>query len=285
MAKLVKNKIENRQREYWEELSIDIEKAVKDQDPAAAFDLIRRLRGGRSNMEHIATHNKDGNTLTNSKDRLKRWRKYFDEMLNVNTVVDEQTLQQIPTPCIEEDELLRQDAVPTIGEVTKGIQQMKSGTAPGKDEAAGELLKASGLLLAEWVHEIIRDIWEQEVMVKDWTVAVLIRLYKNKDDKRICDKYRRISLLVVTGKVFARVLLNRIQTCLIKKLLEQQAGFRSGRSTIDQIFTLKTTMKKSTKFNQPLHMCFIDLQKAYDSVNRKAVWRICHAYGLSNKNG
>jgi hypothetical protein len=40
LAKLVKNKVEARQREYWEELSVGIEKAVKDHDPAIAFQII-----------------------------------------------------------------------------------------------------------------------------------------------------------------------------------------------------------------------------------------------------
>ncbi|CAF4992808.1 unnamed protein product, partial [Rotaria magnacalcarata] len=45
LAKTVKNKVEARQREYWEEISVDIENAVKDHDPATAFQIIRRLRG------------------------------------------------------------------------------------------------------------------------------------------------------------------------------------------------------------------------------------------------
>ncbi|CAF4477051.1 unnamed protein product, partial [Rotaria sp. Silwood2] len=151
---------------------------------------MRRLRGSRSNTEHIAIHDKDGNVLTNSKDRLKRWREYFDEMFNVNTAVNEQTLQQIPTSFIDQQELSRQDAVPTVGEVVRPIQQIKNRRAPGKDEVAAELLKAGGLPLAEWIHEIIRVIWEHEVMLKDWTVAALIRIYKNNGDKRICDNYR-----------------------------------------------------------------------------------------------
>ena len=89
--------------------------------------------------------------------------------------------------------------------------------------------------------------------------------------------------MVVAGKVFARILLNRIQYMLDKKLLEEQAGFRSGRSTLDQVFILRTVMERSREFNQPLHICFIDLQKAYDSVNRETLWRICRAYGLSDK--
>lgn len=283
LAKIVKNKVEARQYEYWEELSIEIENAVKDHDPATAFQVIRRLRGSGMNTEHIAIHDKDGNSLMNSEDRLNRWREYFEEMFNVETVVDEWALQQIPQPPLDPKELSLQDAVPTIEEVMKAIQQIKNRKAPGKDGIPIELLKVGGRPLAEWLHEIICDVWEQEVMIKDWTEAILIRLYKNKGDKRICDNYRGISLLVVAEKVFARILLNRVQRMLDKKLLEEQAGFRAGRSTLDQVFILRTVMERSREFNQPLHICFIDLQKAYDSVDRQTLWRISRAYGISDK--
>ena len=119
--------------------------------------------------------------------------------------------------------------------------------------------------------------------MNDWTTAILIRLYKNRGDKYICGNYRGISLLVATSKIFSRVILNREQSLLDKQLLEEQAGFRTNRSTVDQIFILKMVMEKSHDCNKPLYICFIDIQKAYDSVNRDLLRQICKHYGLSNK--
>ncbi|CAF4582535.1 unnamed protein product, partial [Rotaria magnacalcarata] len=171
-------------------------------DPTTAFQIIRRLRGSRQSINHIPVQDKNGLTLTNSKDQLNRWKEYFDEMLNVDTTINEQVLQQIPSPTVDDEELSRQDAVPTLDEVVKAIGQIKNKKVPGKDDVPAELLKAGGHYIAEWLHEIICDVWEQEVMVKEWTEAIIIRLYKNKGDKRICDNYRGISLLDVAGKIF-----------------------------------------------------------------------------------
>ncbi|CAM4800706.1 unnamed protein product [Rotaria magnacalcarata] len=202
LAKIVQNKVYARQHEYWEELSVDIENAVKVHDPTTAFQIIRRLRGSGQSINHIPVQDKNGLTLTNSKDQLNRWKEYFDEMLNVDTTINEQVLQQIPSPTVDDEELSRQDAVPTLDEVVKAIGQIKNKKVPGKDDVPAELLKAGGHYIAEWLHEIICDVWEQEVMVKEWTEAIIIRLYKNKGDKRICDNYRGISLLDVAGKIF-----------------------------------------------------------------------------------
>ncbi|CAF4806298.1 unnamed protein product [Rotaria sp. Silwood1] len=164
LAKIVQNKVYARQHEYWEELSIEIENAVKVHDPTAAFQIIRRLRGNGSSINHIPVQDKNGLTLTNSKDQLNRWKEYFDEMLNVDTTVSEQVLQQIPSPTVDDEELSRQDAVPTLDEVVKAIGQIKDKKGPGKDDAPAELLKAGGQCVAEWLHEIIHNVWEQEIM-------------------------------------------------------------------------------------------------------------------------
>ncbi|CAF4381649.1 unnamed protein product [Rotaria sp. Silwood2] len=93
-------------------------------------------------------------------------KEYFDETLNVDTTLSEEVLQQIPSPTVDDEELSLQDAVPTLDEFVKVIGQIKNKKAPGKDDVPAELLKAGSHYVAEWLHEIIRDVWEQEVMFK-----------------------------------------------------------------------------------------------------------------------
>ncbi|CAF2588534.1 unnamed protein product [Rotaria sp. Silwood2] len=154
--------------------------------------------------------------------------------------------------------------------------------APGNDEVTADLLKAGGKPVIRWLYEIFVDIWKSELMMQDWSLAILISLYK-KGEKQMCDNYRGISLLNVTSKIFSRIILNRIQNMIDYQLLEAQSGFRTQRSTVDQIHILKITMKKRREFNKSLFMCFIDLTKAYDSVNRDLLWRVCRKYGISEK--
>ena len=49
---------------------------------------------------------------------------------------------------------------------------------------------------------------------------------------------------------------------------EQQSGFRSNRSTTDMMFVIRRLQELAQKKHIPLYVCFIDLTKAYDSVDR-----------------
>jgi len=63
---------------------------------------------------------------------------------------------------------------------------------------------------------------------KDIHDANIITLYKNKGDRRDCNSYRGISLLSITGKAFARVVLNRLQTREDPVHREEQCGYTLG---------------------------------------------------------
>jgi len=74
------------------------------------------------------------------------------------------------------------------------------------------------------------------------------------------------------SKVLLKVILNRIQKKTEEELPDEQAGFRPNRGTRDQITNLRVLMAKMKEHNQPLYMCFIDFQKAFDSVQHERLW-------------
>ncbi|CAF1392846.1 unnamed protein product [Rotaria magnacalcarata] len=111
--------------------------------------MIRRLRGGNNkNIEYMPIQNKNGELLTNSADRLSRWREYLSELLNVHTSVDPLIIQQIDAPLISKKEQERQDKPPSLVEVQEDIRQMKNRKASGNDGITADLLKAGGLPIA-----------------------------------------------------------------------------------------------------------------------------------------
>ena len=104
-----------------------------------------------------------------------------------------------------------------------------------------------------------------------------------KGDLSDCNNWRGITLLSVPGKIFCSILLNKIRSAVDHVLREEQAGFRPGRSCIDQIFALRNILEQSNEWQSPLIINFIDFQKAFDCVDRKALWRIMELYGIPIK--
>ena len=81
---------------------------------------------------------------------------------------------------------------------------------------------------------MFRRVWECGVVHGDWRDADIVPIPK-KGDLSSCDNWRGISLLDV-GKLFARLLNDRLQSLAEDVLPDSQCGFRKGRSCTDMIF-------------------------------------------------
>ena len=67
-----------------------------------------------------------------------------------------------------------------------------------------------------------------------------------------------------------------------ERIVEAQAGFRKGYSTIDHIYTLSAIIEKYlSRKGGKLYLAFIDLRKAFDSVDRAALFLTLVKAGLS----
>ena len=105
-------------------------------------------------------------------------------------------------------------------------------------------------------------------------------MYKRKGNRQACDNHRGISLLSIAGKILARVLLNRLIDHMEQDLLpETQCGFRAGRGTADMIFAARQLQEKCQEQHRDLYMGFVDLTKAFDTVNREGLWKIMEKFG------
>ncbi|CAG9136099.1 unnamed protein product [Plutella xylostella] len=166
-------------------------------------------------------------------------------------------------------------------EVVLAIKQLHNKRAVGIDCIPAELLRYGGEELHTQVWELFVRMWELRRVPNDFLVSRISTLYKSKGDRSDCDSYRGISLLSVCGKVFARILLNRLMTLSEQFLPETQFGFRPDRGTCEAIFAIRQLQEKSREQGQNLYLCFVDLEKAFDSVPREALWLVLQKVGCT----
>ena len=86
---------------------------------------------------------------------------------------------------------------------------------------------------------------------------------------------------MIFSKVMLKIILNRLKPQAEKIIDEEQAGFRVGRSTTEQIFNLRMLCKKYLQNPQHFYHVFIDFKKAFDRVWHAALWATMKKYKIS----
>ena len=113
-------------------------------------------------------------------------------------------------------------------------------------------------------------IWEEETLPREWTEGIICPIYK-KGDRMLCSNYRPITLLNVVYKIYTILINNKLSKAVEDKLEECQMGFRTNRSTIDNLFIIRQIIEKCHEFNIELHNVFIDYTQAFDTVFRDKI--------------
>ena len=109
--------------------------------------------------------------------------------------------------------------------------------------------------------EICNRIWRTGEWLTLWTQSLIITFPK-KSNLQLCQNYRTISLISHSSKVMLKVILNRLKPQAEEIIAEEQAGFRAGRSTTEQIFNLRILCEKYLQHQQNLYHVFINQSMA-----------------------
>ena len=92
-----------------------------------------------------------------------------------------------------------------------------------------------------------------------------------------------MTMLPLAGKVMGKILISRIQDGVDHRLRKEQAGFRSGRGTVEQTFILRNILEQVDEWNATMYLHFVDFEKAFHSVHRDCLWRIMKVYGIPDQ--
>nr|VZI05050.1 unnamed protein product [Spirometra erinaceieuropaei] len=197
------------------------------------------------------------NILTEKTQILQRWAEHFRGVHNRPSTISDAAIARLSQVETHVDLNLP----PSLQETIRAVQQLSSGNAPGSDAIPAEVYKHGGPQLMDPLTAIFQKMWRQ-------------------GNRQVCDNHRGIFLLNIGGKIFARILLNRLNNHLEQGLLpESQCGFRRHRGTTDMIVAARQLQEKCQEMRTHLYSTFVDLTKAFDTVNREGLWKIMQKFG------
>ena len=264
-----------RAKDNWiAEQCCEIEDSLSKNNSKKAYQIVKDLTSVKKGIT-TTIQDKSGKCLTEEQQILNRWTEYCSELYSHNTNGDPVVLNCTQTTEEDDYPILRE-------EVEAAVKSLKKGKSAGIDNIPAELVQAGGEALITTLTTICNKIWQTGEWPTPWTQSLIITLPK-KGNLQMCQNYRTISLISHPSKVMLKILLNRLKPQAEEIIAEEQAGFRAGRSTSEQIFNLRILCEKHLQHQQSLYHVFIDFKKAFDKVWHAALWATMRKYNIGSK--
>ena len=166
-------------------------------------------------------------------------------------------------------------------EVEKIVVSSKNKASTGPDNTSAKLIKLSVVAIVPTFTKFMNRCIQEGYFPSWLKIARVMPLYKD-EDANVFENYRPIYLLHPSAKIFERVFYNRV-VFYIKKfnlLNPNQFGFREKFKTIDALACLVEQIRVCLNGKIPSTCVFIDLKKAFDTIDHVSLLSKVHDYGF-----
>lgn len=170
----------------------------------------------------------------------------------------------------------------TEKDVSDILKSLNVNKATGPDGISPKMLKEAGAAIVKPLTTLINMSLSTSLYPKDWKLANVLPLYK-KNDRRLINNYRPISLLSCVSKVMERVVFKYTFNFIRDHglLSSYQSGFMPGDSTINQLLHVYHMMCDALDHQKEIRVVFCDISKAFDRVWHDGLLYKLNAIGIS----
>ena len=275
--KQAKQEFRNAQRRaIFEEESNDFHKLERQYDiDKSVFDnkVTRSCRKTVNNNEFLQI---DGKRVESTEELLEVWQNHYE---NLYTPKEEPGFDNSFKRFVEnsltdywEKSFNCNDPLDNpfeVAEVADVCMKLPNGKAGGLDTLSYEHIKYGGLILYTLLTKLFNGVLKIEYTPGNWSTGSVISIFKNgKKDKHDKDNYRGITLLNVIGKIFERLVLNRLTPKLNELNIPNsfQYAYQKDKSSVLSSFVLQELVHYNVERSSKVYCCFLDSSKAFDSV-------------------
>ncbi|KAK2718786.1 hypothetical protein QYM36_005955 [Artemia franciscana] len=165
--------------------------------------------------------------------------------------------------------------------LTSTIQSLND-SAMGEDLVHNKMLRALPPTFLVPLLYLFNRCWESGTVPSAWKSSILVPIYKGKGDRSDPASYRPIALTSCIAKLYEKMIKLRFEPLIDNSLIAEQAGFRKGRSTLDNLIQLDHDIKKAFTRKRVVSAVFFDIKKAYDTLDPFAILRQAHKFNVGN---
>ena len=247
-------------------------------DPKAYMDLVKAIRTGTKDRKQPA----DTDAIS-----PEDWFDHFKNLLGKSRNIsnrEEQMATFIKENCDNLTSFM--DEPFTKDELKKSVLKLKNNKATSFDKISNEMIKNAFPFMSNCLLLLFNRMLDSNLYPAEWKCDILGPLHKSscKDDP---GNFRGIAISSCLGKLFSSLLRNRLETkCLNENIIDKcQISGKKGARTSDHLLVFRHIIDKNVKIGkQKLFICYFDLKKAFDSVNRTHMfYNFLVDYGIGGK--
>lgn len=166
--------------------------------------------------------------------------------------------------------------------VDRALAQLRARTAMGLDSLPARLLKNLGPVAREQLADLFTGIIEGAPIPEDWRLGRITLVPKQGGNPAHLGDHRPLTVTSVVYRLFASILKDWLSGWVEAHnlLTELQNGFRRGRRLDDNLFVLTQCTEIARKEGRSLLCCFLDVEKAYDSVPHALLFKRLARMGI-----
>ena len=261
----------------WKELKLAAENNIKE----AYKKLSNRKRG--MGIQAVLSEDTIYREKETVKSRVKaEWAKQFTMSMKPSETPEwlDQNMNKLP----DEDNSITKEF--NAEEIKMKMSKLKNDKAAGPDKIYNEMLKKISMDGLKPIQTLFNKCLSEKQIPSIWKHSTIYPIFKGTGSDTDMTNYRPIALLSNLYKVFTNILNQRLNNIIEKHniLSDAQFGFRKNRDTTMCINILNEIIGNRNEKGKNLHLMYIDLSKAYDSVQQWTLSDTLQTFNLSEQS-